>query len=976
VASEEIGARLVLDPGTFLATIKEANTALDDLKKNLGEVGLAMDKVEASAAKMGESTAAAGAESTAAAGKSEEAAIVAGDAGVVAAGQHKTALDKVKASTTAADDATKSFSGTLEKLASGPVAKFGKWGIVGALGIGGESIDQYMKYQKSMTQLVTQAGLASSRLPAIMQGGLNIGKSTGLDFNDIANQLYRIVSATSGLKETNKQILALGQSAADIAVLFRVAPGAPTEQVARLFGALTNVGRSGNLQGVPTTAAGQAALLNATVGTGDIRGQDLVGALGRGVLQAGEVVHAQLPDILSWLDLSTRLGSQPSTSGTLIAHAIQMMTGSTEQSKHVMEMIGLSPSQMQQAIAGPGGIASATALLTQHMKTFNPESYYPVFSGNAAGAPSAAAQLAAWGILTPTQQQQWASGQNPTLSMQANGQPFTLQDYVQSQLTAKMFGGARQEVPYASLSQNLPLFQAIEAQILAQSNSGTYNKDLSTALGTPSQQMDIAMRNLQAYSIELGKDLTPALLKFVHGIVDAAKWLSGNRAVLDAIGATLAAFVGLGAAVYVGGKVASVITGLTNFFKGLNALNPFSSGSKTTGLAGNTGALETNTGAITRLTEVMTVADGEGGRGLTGRSIPLGAGPSTSGKTIAVDSAGNAFVQDVEKNPLTAMGAARLSLTEAGATIGAGILTYVQTKRSFTGQAPYNPLHIPADPLVTLHNKTASPGGILDQILHPSRWLDAFGLGGGSTPAPAVSSNQHALNRAVALNNTSTGQAAQQKFMENELARLNTTGVYMGTGSTAYKNQLQLFYANAQKLFGTSGIAFPAGTLPAGGSAAVLQKWLTARETPQQNKANTAALYATLTANAAAAKLKKAETTGGGLDKTEWRINRLEFDVKRYEKLGLSSDQINATKDQLKGEQEHLDKLHNDLSKVSKTTDTQEAKNALKLAIDSNGSTTNGLLQQILTALRTTGVPTTSQSGMVPNSTGNNPARG
>ena len=254
MALNDIGARVVIDPGASVATLDEvtdATTRLNDALLKLGATADAtMAKVKASGDASVVASEKAGAAATESGAAAEDAAIV----GAGAVGKHKTALDDAGKATDDLKAKTVSLTDSVAALGSSGFAKLGRDSIIGALGTAGESIDQYMKYQKAMTQLVTQAGLPANRLPAIMAGGLQIGKQTGLDFNDIANQLYRIVSATSGLKETNKQILALGKSAADIAVLFNVSPGAPTEQVARLFGSLSNAGRSGKLQPYPPTS--------------------------------------------------------------------------------------------------------------------------------------------------------------------------------------------------------------------------------------------------------------------------------------------------------------------------------------------------------------------------------------------------------------------------------------------------------------------------------------------------------------------------------------------------------------------------------------------------------------------------------------------------------------------------------------------------------------------------------------------------
>lgn len=624
---EDIGARLVIEDGGAIAEIQALTDEVDKLQKALLRLGTTADasmkKVTASGA---EADAAAG---TAAASskKAGVAAEDAGAAGVMAAQAHGQAIDETTVKTEKLRKSTQSLKSDIESVGSGPVGKAGIGGIAVGLGVVGESIDQYVKFNKQMTQLFTQAGIAKSRIPALSAGALKIGEQTGVNFSDVANQLYRIASASSGLKETNRQILSLGKSAADIAVLFNVSPGAPTEQVARLFGSVFNAAKSNKLQQTGGSPAGLAALLNAAVGTGDIRGQDLIGALGRGVLQSGEAVGAKLPDILSWIDLSTRLGAQPSTSGTLIAHSLQQIATPSEQGQKAEEMFGINPGDLR-TIMQKQGIGQAVSYLTNSLKNYNPLPYYPVTGKNAAGAASANQQLTDWG-LSPAL---IASMQNHTLTQSQQGQ-------IEQFMLTKIFGGARQEIPVLSIAENPTLYSDIERQIRAQANLSTYNKDLKGALGTPAQQLQIGMRQLQGYSIQLGKDLTPALVKFVHGVVDAAKYLSDHRALLDGILISAGSLAALGASFFILSKIIKLFTGIGKAGSAIGRLLGFGGGSgKNVPVTANTDAIEENTGAILRLTETMGIsgAEGLGGKG-AGALSPYGTleGDAAAGATGA-----------------------------------------------------------------------------------------------------------------------------------------------------------------------------------------------------------------------------------------------------------------------------------------------------------------------------------------------------
>lgn len=1013
MAVEDIGARLVIDPGTALTILTELDTRINEVTASLLKMGAAADSSMASVSKEADASVVAAGESAKASKGAGAAAEDAAGAGIIATQKHGEAVDELAAKTKKAETASKSFGKTLEEVGSTGVAKAGAATFAAGIGIAGESIDQYMKYQKSMTQLVSQAGLSAKRLPAIMQGGLNIGKSTGLDFNDIANQLYRIVSATSGLKETNKQILALGKSAADVAVLFNVAPGAPTEQVARLFGSLSNASRSGKLQDTGGSPAGMAALLNAAVGTGDIRGQDLIGALGRGVLQSGEAVHAKLPDILSWLDLSTRLGAQPSTSGTLIAHSLQQIATPSEQGTKAEEMVGIQQGDLQH-ILSKQGIGPAVQYLMSSFSKFNPVGNYPTTGGAAPGRASAVTQLQDWGM-DPKLMAAFESG-NMTKSQTADLQQFML---------TKIFGGARQEIPILSIAENPQLFAAIENQIKAQANANVYNKDLKTALGTPSQQLEIGMRNIQAYSIELGKDLTPYLVKFVHGIVDAAKFLAANKPLLVGLVGALGVFAAVGTAVWAGGKIAKTITELGKFFKLLGGISDahlgtsLLSGAKT---SPTVVATEENTAAIIRLTEVMGVSDAEGGGysrfsgistkpGLAGDIITTGEdsgagaeelgggllaglGTKIAGLSVGAKLLGGAgltglasmlyssVIQNRLKGVLTGplgahsaqvatstagdmltgagLGATLGSVvpglgTGVGAAVGAGVGAAVGLRHTVAGKKVAKTVgqwydFMTSSPLnKDLGNWDENAGNAIEGAW---RWLT--GSHSGSTkPNPSVHPLQTLANKNLAAAKTMSKLQTQQIVYNQDMANVTSYRKQFGANSPQYAAALKALKGDAAGMFGKDS---PLAGVSTHASLAELSGLFTHAEQGQIRHRTLADQKAQEAHANASMKLwtDSLPINGNGLVQTKAAIAASKSGITERKESGLGSDSTTKNMEStLKTQESHLRLLEADSKKLSKTSDVQSQTTKLTDAIKTNNTTSNNLLRGILNELQT-----------------------
>jgi hypothetical protein len=505
------------------------------------------------------------------------------------------AVDKLTVSTT-------KYEGALAGLASNTlIKKLSLYGDVGVAGAAYEGLKQYMSLSQQMTQVTAQAGVAAKNLPTLTQGVMGISRETGESFAAVAEQLYRIASARAGLHSTNQELLRLTQMSAQLNVLGNVTGDSSQELTARVIGALMNAQLVGakNPQQI-------AALANAAVGAGDIRMSQLIASIGRGAIPAAKLVGVSAPQTLAWIDLLTKLGNNPSTAGTLIAHNLISLGGATEQAQKVMEMIGLSPSAIQDVMKTPankgGGLAGAVKDLLGHMKQFNPVSYYPATGGNAAGYSSAMYQLQAYGILTPSQIQQWTQG---------NLSPSAQSD-LETKLIAKMFGAAKQSVPIATLVKYLPQFTQTLNQINAQANQSQYAKDVGLAENTPQNTMLRVRRSLDTMSYSIGQEVYPTLKKMAEYGGDVALWLGKNPEVtvwLVRIGAAILTFT---TGVIAINKISKVWNAFLNLF-GKGVL---------TGQSANTASLDTNTAALTRLTEVMGGEGVEGG----GRGGVLGAG--------------------------------------------------------------------------------------------------------------------------------------------------------------------------------------------------------------------------------------------------------------------------------------------------------------------------------------------------------------
>ena len=442
---------------------------------------------------------------------------------------------------------------TAAKLAN-LAPRLNKFSLYVAGGVAGgmyEGIKQYMDFQKVMTQTFSQANVALSKQKALTQDVLNITKSTGRSYHDVADALYRVSSATSswnsGQGATVKQLNALTTQAANLMVLGNVSGGANADAAARIIGAVANTHMKdfANTKDPIKQTKEIAAMLNAVVGSGDIRMTDLISALGRGVLTSAKSVGLGMKDAGAFLDLLTSHGVSGASAGTYAAHGFQLLTGSTVQNRQWQGAIGLEPGVLEHVMKTQG-LGAAATMLSQHMNKLAATPNFAITAGMKQLSGQAAADyMMRKAQLTPEQIAMWKSGQLQGKNLNA-AQQQTLDTIRSVEMTA-MFGGGRQAMPLITLMQSLPQFQDIVKSITMHSDQKTYKKDLGLAMDTPANQAARLIRTMQTDLIAFGQKMTPVFVDFLK---------AGNK-VLDFMGKFKEVFVPLG--VMLAGTAAAII---------------------------------------------------------------------------------------------------------------------------------------------------------------------------------------------------------------------------------------------------------------------------------------------------------------------------------------------------------------------------------------------------------------------------------
>lgn len=677
--STTIGARLVLyNSGQFIAQAKEATKAqlaLNDAIKD----GAVASKTSADSA---DAVAASTAKKTKVVQDSADAHSAEADAlnaGAAASALKKQNDDDYVKTVNQATRAVKTHKSALESLSSSKIVSgIAKYGTIGIVGGAYEGIKQYQQFQTAVTQLSSQAGIAAKRLPDLSKGFMGISRETGNNLESVANQAYRIVSAGTGMKETNKQILQLVKLSAQLNVTGNVTNPSQQENTARVLGALTNVKKSGKITGAgsPTQIAG---LINATAGAGDMRMSDLLGALGSGILPSLQSVGGNLTQTMGMIALATHFGAKPQTAANLLSHSIRQLANPTAQGTKWEGLFGIDPTALAKEVRGKGGITGAISTITKQVNkglANNPNYPMTSYGGQeyAQGMPSEIATLKSAGLqMTPSFMSQIVSG---NLSKENKS-------ILDSFVSGKIFGNAKQGVPIIQAAENSKKLNAIIAEIQAKANPKNFNKDYALAAGSPGTQRTIAENQVKVMGAQLGGYLSPAFNTGLKGLADFADWLGSHQGVFKSLVAGLGGLVGLAVALKgISGAVklyqeaSSGIKAIGSAYKKFMGIDMKGFGS-TSGTSGYVGAIDANTTALDRLTGSLdryalepgkeplspygTVPGGEKPKPKPGEATAAGesdagvaAGSEALGPLAAIAGAawvGNQVYQQRKKNP-------------------------------------------------------------------------------------------------------------------------------------------------------------------------------------------------------------------------------------------------------------------------------------------------------------------------------------
>lgn len=250
------------------------------------------------------------------------------------------------------------LSATSGHVARARTALFGMASVlIGGAGLTAgfkQAIDSARNFQSSMELLHTQAGASQKEVAKLSVEVRKLGPAVGTTPELLATGLYHVESA--GYRgAAAMQVLATAAKGAAIG-------HADLEQVTT---ALVAAQKSG-IDGTETLGKTMGAL-NAIVGVGNMRMDDLTGALATGLLPAARGVGLPLRDVGAALATMTDVGVPAEAAATRLRMTFSLMAAPTKAATAALDSIGISQLQLASIIRNQG-LVPALELLKKKLE--------------------------------------------------------------------------------------------------------------------------------------------------------------------------------------------------------------------------------------------------------------------------------------------------------------------------------------------------------------------------------------------------------------------------------------------------------------------------------------------------------------------------------------------------------------------------------------------------------------------------------
>ncbi|MGW2720858.1 phage tail tape measure protein [Streptomyces sp. NPDC001492] len=223
--------------------------------------------------------------------------------------------------------------------------------------IGAESIKMASKFDASMTLLHTQAGVAQDKMAGLKQGVLALAGKVGQDPDSLAESLFHVESNFESMGISSSKALHLVETAAK---------GATTGH-AKLVD-VTNALTAAVASGIPGVQNFDQAMgvLNATVGVGDMKMQDLASAFGSGMVATVKGFGLSITDVGAALAVFGDNNIRGALAGNQLRMSVMALAKPVQGGADALKSIGLQTDTLAKDMQ-KGGLKLALEDLVQHM---------------------------------------------------------------------------------------------------------------------------------------------------------------------------------------------------------------------------------------------------------------------------------------------------------------------------------------------------------------------------------------------------------------------------------------------------------------------------------------------------------------------------------------------------------------------------------------------------------------------------------
>jgi len=216
------------------------------------------------------------------------------------------------------------------------VAKLNKTANVAAVamvGFLGESVAMASKFDSEMTLLSTQAGVAADQMGTLKKGVLGIAAKVGAGPDSLAEALFHVESNFESMGITSQKALQLTETAAKGAAVGH----------ANLVD-VTNALTAAVASGIPGVEDFDKAMgvLNATVGVGDMKMQDLANAFGSGMVATVKGFGLTITDVGAALAVFGDNNIRGSLAGNQLRMSVMALAKPISTSQAALKTLGLT----------------------------------------------------------------------------------------------------------------------------------------------------------------------------------------------------------------------------------------------------------------------------------------------------------------------------------------------------------------------------------------------------------------------------------------------------------------------------------------------------------------------------------------------------------------------------------------------------------------------------------------------------------